>query len=173
MHSEVDKFSILIPMKVPSEGKSRLINVLDGPSRELLTIALLRRVVKASTESSVDDVYVVGGGIKVAQLCQQMGVNWLDSPGSQVILAGHGTYWETAAKIMATGSLTESNDDLTYGDRRYHRSVTGVYVTPHFKSYAIDYSWPCNAFGNNAFYGIGSKVGKSCDFHVNQNKRFS
>ena len=55
-------------MKVPSEGKSRLINVLDGPSRELLTIALLRRVVKASTESSVDDVYVVGGGIKVAQL---------------------------------------------------------------------------------------------------------
>ena len=75
----MDKFSILIPMKVPSEGKSRLINVLDGPSRELLTIALLRRVVKASTESSVDDVYVVGGGIKVAQLCQQMGVNWLDS----------------------------------------------------------------------------------------------
>ena len=101
------------------------------------------------------------------------GVNWLDSPGSQVILAGHGTYWETAAKIMATGSLTESNDDLTYGNRRYHHNVTGVYVTPHFKSYAIDYSWPCNAFGNNAFYGIGSKVGKSCDFHVNQNKGFS
>ena len=66
-------------MKVPSEGKSRLIDVLDGPSRELLTVALLRRVLKASAESTVEAVYVVGGGLEVAQVCQQMGVNWLDS----------------------------------------------------------------------------------------------
>ena len=66
-------------MKLPSEGKSRLVDVLAGPSRERLTIALLRRVVKASTESSADSVYVVGGGSQVAQICQQMGVNWIDS----------------------------------------------------------------------------------------------
>ena len=60
-------------MKLPSEGKSRLVDVLAGPSRERLTISLLRRVVKASTESSADSVYVVGGGSQVAQICQQMG----------------------------------------------------------------------------------------------------
>jgi len=66
-------------MKLPSEGKSRLIDVLAGPSRERLTIALLRRVLKASTDSSAVSVYVVGGGLQVAQICQQMEVNWIDS----------------------------------------------------------------------------------------------
>ena len=75
----MSQFSILIPMKLPSEGKSRLVDVLAGPSRERLTISLLRRVVKASTDSSADSVYVVGGGSQVAQICQQMGVNWIDS----------------------------------------------------------------------------------------------
>ncbi|MBS21893.1 MAG: 2-phospho-L-lactate guanylyltransferase [Chloroflexi bacterium] len=75
----MDQFSILIPMKVPSEGKSRLIDVLTRSSRKLLTIALLKRVLKASIGSCADSVYVIGGGLEVAQVCQQMGVNWLDS----------------------------------------------------------------------------------------------
>ena len=66
-------------MKVPSEGKSRLIDVLTRSSRKLLTIALLKRVLKASIGSCADSVYVIGGGLEVAQVCQQMGVNWLDS----------------------------------------------------------------------------------------------
>lgn len=66
-------------MKIPSEGKSRLADILDGPSRELLTIALLRRVLKAALDSSGDDVYVVGGGSEVSAICEQTGANWLDS----------------------------------------------------------------------------------------------
>lgn len=100
------------------------------------------------------------------------GVDWLDSPGSQVVLGGHGTYWETAAKIMATGSLTESNADNTYGGHEYRLSAPGVYVTPQFKSYGTHYSWPCNAFGNGAFYGICSKGGKSCAYQVSENNGF-
>ena len=95
------------------------------------------------------------------------GVDWLDSPESEVVLGGHGTYWETAPKIMATGSFTESDDDNTYGEHEYH-GVTGVYVSPDFESSATHYSWPCNVFGNRTFYGIGSKGGKSFDYHIKQ-----
>ena len=49
-------------MKIPSEGKSRLADGLDGSSRKSLIIALLERVLEASMNSSSCDVYVIGGG---------------------------------------------------------------------------------------------------------------
>ena len=98
-------------------------------------------------------------------LLESRGVDWLDSTRSEVVFGGHGTYWETAPRIMATGCFTNSDGNNTYGEREFHRK-TGVYVTPNFEDWAIRYSWPCNVFGNRAYYGIGSKGGKSCDYCV-------
>mgnify|MGYP003316371416 CR=1 FL=1 len=68
---------------------------------------------------------------------------------------------KTASKILATGTLTNSDSDDTFGAREWH-GVTGVYMTPNFIAWAGHYSWPCNVFGNKAFYGIGFKDGTSC-----------
>jgi 2-phospho-L-lactate guanylyltransferase len=82
----VDQFSVLIPMKIPSEGKSRLAEVLDGPGRKALIISLLERVLEASMNSSSGDVYVIGGGFEVADICRQNGANWLASDSGDLNL---------------------------------------------------------------------------------------
>ena len=100
----MDQFSVLIPMKIPSEGKSRLVDVLDGPSRKALIISLLERVLEASMNSSSRDVYVIGGGFEVADICRQIGANWLDSDSgdlnfdvsagiAEITQAGYGTIY--------------------------------------------------------------------------------
>ena len=94
------------------------------------------------------------------------GVDWLDSTEDEVIFAGHGTYWETSPQIMATGCLTSSDHDNTYGDREFRHNQTGVYVSSELDTWAIRHSWPCNVFGNRAYYGIGSKGGKFCHADV-------
>ena len=106
------------------------------------------------------DTYFVEFEYKQPLPLEWRGVNWLDSTESEVVFGGHGTYWEMAPAIMATGCFTNSDDDNTHGERKYF-GTTGVYVTPHFDDWAIRYSWPCNVFGNRAYYGIGSKGGKS------------
>ena len=85
------------------------------------------------------------------------GVDWLDEDVMHLVRGGHGTYWETASKILATGTLTNSDSDDTFGGREWHGD-TGVYMTPNFIAWAGHYSWPCNVFGNRAFYGIGTKL---------------
>ena len=82
-----------------------------------------------------------------------------------MVFGGHGTYWETAPWIVATGCFTNSDGDNTYGEREFHQA-TGVYVTSQFDAWATYYSWPSNVFGNRAFYGIGSISGKSRGLHV-------
>ena len=100
----MDQFSVLIPMKIPSEGKSRLVDVLDGPSRKALIISLLERVLEASMNSSSRDVYVIGGGFEVADICRQIGANWLNSDSgnlnfdvsagiAEITQAGNGTIY--------------------------------------------------------------------------------
>jgi len=100
----VDQFSVLIPMKIPSEGKSRLADVLDGPSRKSLIISLLERVLEASMNSSSRDVYVIGGGYEVADICGRVGANWLNSDSgnlnfdvsagiAEITQAGNGTIY--------------------------------------------------------------------------------
>ncbi len=82
----MDQFSVLIPMKIPSEGKSRLADVLDGPGRKALIISLLERVLEASMNSSSGDVYVIGGGFEVSDICRQNGANWLASDSGDLNL---------------------------------------------------------------------------------------
>ena len=100
----MDQFSVLIPMKIPSEGKSRLVDVLDGPSRKALIISLLERVLEASMNSSSRDVYVIGGGYEVADICGRVGANWLNSDSgnlnfdvsagiAEITQAGNGTIY--------------------------------------------------------------------------------
>jgi len=93
---------------------------------------------------------------------EDRGVDWLDRLESDVdiIHAGHGTYWESSPWILANGAFMASDDDMTFGEHEYHKAK-GVYVTPQFDAWAEHYSWPCNVFGNKAFYGIGSLGGKS------------
>ena len=81
-------------------------------------------------------------------------VDWLDAPRSEINFCGHGTYWECAPRIMATGCLFESTSDKTYGEHEYHKTQ-GVYVTDQLSAWAGHYSWPCNIFGNKIFHGIG------------------
>ena len=85
------------------------------------------------------------------------GVDWLDSDMTTLVRGGHGTYWECSPWILASGCFSESDSDLSFGEREFHK-VTGVYMTPQFDAWAGHYSWPCNVFGNRAFYGIGFKV---------------
>jgi 2-phospho-L-lactate guanylyltransferase (CobY/MobA/RfbA family) len=91
-------------MKIPSEGKSRLAGVLDGPSRKSLIISLLERVLEASMNSSSCDVYVIGGGFEVADICRRIGANWLNSDSgdlnfdvsmgiAEITQAGNGTIY--------------------------------------------------------------------------------
>ena len=78
-------------------------------------------------------------------------------------MAGHGTYWEMVGKIAATGRLTSSGNDDSYGECEFHKTI-GVYVTPQFSAWGGHYSWPVNVFSNKCFYGVG--------FRVLGNKRF-
>ena len=68
---------------------------------------------------------------------ESRGVDWLDSTEDKVIFAGHGTYWETAPQIMATGCFTSSDHDNTYGDRMFFHNQTGVYVSSELDTWAI------------------------------------
>ena len=85
------------------------------------------------------------------------GVDWLDTDMSCLVQCGHGTYWETLPHILARGSLKESDGDRTFGEHEWHK-VSGVYITPQWDAWATHYSWPCNVFGNKAFYGAGCRV---------------
>ena len=91
-------------MKIPSEGKSRLAGVLDGQSRKSLIMSLLERVLEASMNSSSRDVYVIGGGYEVADICGRVGANWLNSDSgnlnfdvsagiAEITQAGNGTIY--------------------------------------------------------------------------------
>ena len=119
----------------------------------------------------------------------ERGVDWLDSTETDVVFCGHGSYWETAPCIMATGCFTNSDGDNTYSeimatgcftnsdgnntyDEREAHKTTGVYVTPDFNTWASCYSWPCNVFGNRAYYGIGSKVESLSNITLVEQKTF-
>ena len=66
----------------------------------------------------------------------------------------HGTYWECAPRILATGVLSESNKNFDLGEREFH-GVMGTYSSPNAFETLIGYGWPVNVFGNNCYYSIG------------------
>ena len=90
---------------------------------------------------------------------EERGVDWLDDASFDYKVGGHGTYWEVCPWILATGTLSESTSDDTYGEREFHgKGGDGVYSTPQFDAWAGHYSWACNIFGNKCYYGIGFRV---------------
>lgn len=88
---------------------------------------------------------------------EERGANWLASDAAGMVRLGHGTYWETAANIVATGEFSPSDDKTDWGAREYH-GTRGVYLTDDFTAYGEHYAWPTNVFGNNCFYGICFQV---------------
>ena len=86
------------------------------------------------------------------------GVDWSEGDATTTVRLGHGTYWECAAGIVATGAFSPSTTDDTYGEREWHGAAEGVYLTDIFATYAGHYAWPCNVFGNKCFYGISFQV---------------
>ena len=85
-------------------------------------------------------------------------VTWLESDASTLKRLGHGTYWEMASHIVATGEFSPSDSNDEYGEREYHNKTEGVYLTDAFTAYAEHYAWPCNVFNNKCFYGIAFNV---------------
>ena len=117
------------------------------------------------------DDYFMEFEYKQPKRLEERGVDWLHTLESDpnVVYAGHGTYWESVPRIVASGSFLPSNGDTTYGEREYH-GASGVYVAPPFDSWATYYSWPCNVFGNQVFYGIGSLGGRSQEKYIHIKK---
>ena len=72
-------------------------------------------------------------------------------------LVYHGTYWECAPRILATGVLSESNTNLDLGEREFH-GVMGTYSSPNAFETLTGYGWPVNVFGNNCYYSIGFEM---------------
>ena len=96
------------------------------------------------------------------------GVRWLSDPNVKYYRGGHGTYWEMATKIIATGTFSPSTDGEHFGMREWHGKKglgDGVYWTPQFDAWAGHYAWGCNVFGNNCFYGIGFRT-IACEDHI-------
>ena len=63
----------------------------------------------------------------------------------KMIVCGHGTYWETAPRIVARGMLSPSDESCNLGEREWH-GITGVYATPQFSGWSGHYPWPANVF---------------------------
>lgn len=72
--------SIFVPMKPPAEAKSRLAQALSRSERELLSLAMLQRVLRAATAAPLCEVTVVGGDGRVRQLAARLGAAWLPDP---------------------------------------------------------------------------------------------
>ncbi len=66
----------------------------------------------------------------------------------------HGTFWECPPRIIASANFSESDEDLTYGERESHGQMYGVYSTDTLKDVSQYYAWASNVFGNKCFYGI-------------------
>jgi hypothetical protein len=80
-----------------------------------------------------------------------------EAPVKDFDLVYHGTHWECAPRILATGVLSESDNNLDLGEREFH-GVTGTYSSPNALETLIGYGWPVNVFGNNCYYSIGFEL---------------
>ena len=63
-------------MKPLEASKSRLAPVMDRQQREALAFSMLRRVLRVSLISEVQQTWVVGGGRSVWELADQEGASW-------------------------------------------------------------------------------------------------
>ena len=87
-----------------------------------------------------------------------MGLRWVvEQDHWRLHTVFHGTYWECAAGIMHSGSISESTAVSSLGEREWH-GVEGVYTSPKLENVIGHYAWPCNVFENNCFYGIAFRL---------------
>ena len=82
----------IVPMKPLADAKTRLAEELTPSQRTAVGRNLLRRVLRATrgsgtgvpVDSSVESVWVVGGGIEVESIARREGALWFDDKGSDV-----------------------------------------------------------------------------------------
>lgn len=78
------QYVIILPMKDLRCGKSRLITVLSDEARQKLIENLFSRVVFAAKKSIVDEIWVVGAGQKLEQICSVTEVKWIKAGGKDL-----------------------------------------------------------------------------------------
>jgi 2-phospho-L-lactate guanylyltransferase len=97
---------LVIPVKGAQGGKQRLASALPQPERELLSVTVSRRVVRAASEVwPADAVVVVTPDPEVAQLCHALTVQVLPDPGAsqtEAVRLGVHHALERGARVAAT-----------------------------------------------------------------------
>ena len=78
------RFVAVIPMKPPCVSKSRLASELSPRQRVALSLNMFKRVVQASVESSIDQVWVIGGDEAVKETCARLGARWRVDKGKDL-----------------------------------------------------------------------------------------
>lgn len=78
----MDLTAVLVPLRAPGEGKSRLATVLDPDQRAALAVAMLADVTAAVAAAGLDEVIVIAGGRRAAAAGIELGLPVLvDPPG--------------------------------------------------------------------------------------------
>jgi len=130
--------TVVIPMKPVAQGKSRLDDVLDPPSRAALSLLLLGHVIQASRRSDLTgDHYVVGGDAWVQRLAESESCRWRPDSGgglNDAASLGAQTAFGDGAKAMLLlpGDLgllvTEDVDALIQASKGLTRAVLSAAV---------------------------------------------
>ena len=82
-------------------------------------------------------------------------IYWDTPPDFQMYPLYHGCYFECAASILFSGSLTPSDDNNVLGNRENHGTGTGCYTSPRIGDCLNHYMWPCNwPFSSHVSVGI-------------------
>lgn len=76
----MDPTAVLVPLRAPGEGKSRLAAVLDPDQRAALAVAMLADVTAAVTAAGLDEVLVVASGRRAAAAGIDLGLPVLVDP---------------------------------------------------------------------------------------------
>lgn len=71
----------IIPMKPLNRSKTRLAGTLSPEGRARLSLAMFTRVLSAATQSSADEVWVLGGDSEIKRATIQSGATWLQDDG--------------------------------------------------------------------------------------------
>lgn len=72
--------TVILPLRNPSEGKSRLAPVLDARLRRTLVEAMFTDVVAAVTRAEVGDVVVAAQGVEAVDLARSRGLDAVQDP---------------------------------------------------------------------------------------------
>ena len=100
---------VVVPMKPLASSKTRLRDVLSDAQRELLSRAMLVRVLRAAMGSdAVDEVIVVGGDNEIAQIAGVEGASWRAEPGRDLN--------DTLRVLFAEGAVEDERSMLA-GER--------------------------------------------------------